>query len=66
MPFPKAGKKIGSLIDWGFAINATASVLGATIVIILASSIGYTLTILIGAMLYLIAFGLFSMKGLRE
>ena len=66
MPFPKAGKKIGSLIDWGFAINATASVLGATIVIILASSIGYTLTILIGAMLYLIAFGFFSMKGFRH
>ncbi len=64
MPFPKAGIKVGNLIDWGFAINATASVLGGTVVILLASSIGYTLTLLISGLIYFLAYMSFKSKGM--
>jgi predicted membrane-bound spermidine synthase len=64
MPFPKAGKKVGNLIDWGFAINATASVLGGTLVVLISSSYGYTFTLIISALLYLIAYRFFISKSM--
>jgi hypothetical protein len=49
MPFPKAGLRVGALVDWGFAVNGVASVLGATGVVLIAVTQGFT-TALLGAM----------------
>ncbi len=60
MPFPSAGKRIGPAIDWGFAVNGAASVLGSTLIILIAISFGFTVALLTGFFLYLIAYGLSS------
>ncbi|MFH1052546.1 MAG: hypothetical protein V1779_16630 [bacterium] len=62
MPFPKAGLKVGSLIDWGFAVNGAASVFGSTLIILFALSYGYTLSLIAGAICYLFAYLLISIK----
>ena len=49
MPFPKAGLKVGKLIDWGFAVNGMASIL-------IALSYGFNVALIIGASLYVCAF----------
>jgi hypothetical protein len=36
MPFPKAAGRVGELVDWGFAVNGAASVLGASGVLLVA------------------------------
>lgn len=63
MPFPKGSLKVGPLVDWGFAVNGAASVLGSTVIILVAISFGFTIALLIGAGLYLAAFGLISYKS---
>ena len=35
MPFPKGAQRVGELVDWGFAVNGTASVLGSVLVLML-------------------------------
>ena len=55
MPFVNGALKVGELIDWGFAVNGAASVLGATLAIVLAFNIGYTNTLLIAVALYVAA-----------
>ena len=56
MPFPKAGLKVGKLIDWGFAVNGMASVFGSTLIILIALSYGFNVALIIGASLYVCAF----------
>jgi len=63
MPFPIAGLKVGKLIDWGFAVNGAASVFGSTLIILIALSYGYNVSLLIGAFFYLISFVLIKMKN---
>jgi hypothetical protein len=63
MPFPKGGLKVGSLIDWGFAVNGAASVMGATLIMLVAFNFGYNISLLCGALFYLIAYGLISLKS---
>jgi hypothetical protein len=55
MPFVKGALKVGELVDWGFAVNGAASVLGATLAIVLAFNIGYASTLLIAAGFYIAA-----------
>jgi len=43
------------LVDWGFAINGAASVLGSTAIMLVAFSLGYNAALLIGALGYLLA-----------
>ncbi|ROL61921.1 hypothetical protein D9V86_03335 [Bacteroidetes/Chlorobi group bacterium ChocPot_Mid] len=62
MPFPKAGVKVGKLIDWGFAVNGAASVFGSVLIILVALSFGYKISLLIGAICYLTALLLIQMK----
>jgi len=62
MPFPKGALRVGDLVDWGFAVNGAASVLGATLVVLVAFSYGFTTALLAGAALYLAAFGLLSAR----
>ncbi len=62
MPFPKGALRVGELVDWGFAVNGAASVLGATMVVLVAFTYGFTVALLSGAALYLAAFGLLSVR----
>ena len=40
MPFPKGAVRVGELVDWGFAVNGAASVLGATGILLIAFTCG--------------------------
>jgi hypothetical protein len=61
-PFPKGTLRVGEFIDWGFAVNGAASVLGSVLIMLIAFNYGFSISLLIGAVLYLIAFGLISIK----
>jgi hypothetical protein len=63
MPFPKAGLRVKELIDWGFAVNGVASVLGATAAVALAFTLGLRNTLAIALLLYLAAFALLRTKA---
>jgi len=52
IPFPKGAIKVGPLVDWGFAVNGAASVLGSTLIILIAFSFGYSVALMFGAVLY--------------
>jgi len=56
MPFPKGAVKVGKLIDWCFAINGAASVLGSVLVLYAAFSFGFTITLLIASAIYALAY----------
>jgi spermidine synthase len=62
MPFPKGGLRVGALVDWGFAVNGAASVVGATLIILVAFTHGYGIALLLGALVYLVALALYSWK----
>ena len=62
MPFPKGALRVKWLIDWGFAVNGAASVVGSTIIILISVSCGFTVALLIGAGLYLAAYGLMAAR----
>lgn len=63
MPFPKASLRVGELVDWGLAVNGAASVLGSTLIILIVVSYGFGLALALGAVCYLCALGLISMKS---
>ena len=63
LPFPKAALRVGSLVDWGFAVNGTASVLGSTLIVLIAFSLGINFGLMVGLLLYLTAFLLISYKS---
>ena len=63
MPFPKGTLKVRDLIDWGFAVNGAASVLGSTLIVLAAFAYGFTAALLFGAFLYFLAFLLVSLKS---
>lgn len=62
MPFPKAASKISGLVDWSFAVNASASVIGSVVIIMIASLFGYSAALFTGFLIYLAAFTLYT-KG---
>jgi len=62
MPFPKGTLRVRELIDWGFAVNGAASVLGATMIMLVAFAWGLTAALMLGALLYLLAFILMSAR----
>ena len=62
MPFVKGTFWVEELIDWGFAVNGAASVLGATLAIVLAFNFGYAITLFVAVALYVIAGVLLSRK----
>jgi hypothetical protein len=63
MPFPKGTLRVGALIDWGFAVNGAASVLGSVVTLMIAMSCGFVAALAGAAIVYLLAFGLYSMKN---
>jgi len=56
MPFPKGSEKVGALIDWGFAVNGAASVLGSVVVVLVSFNLGFSYALLAGTFLYTVAF----------
>ncbi len=62
LPFPKAALRVGELVDWGFAVNGAASVLGSAGAILLAFAFGFKVTLLVGAALYVCAWVIYSNK----
>ncbi len=62
MPFPKAALRVGPLIDWGFAVNGAASVLGSVLVLFVSFSWGFSVALLLAAVVYLLAFMLLNSK----
>jgi hypothetical protein len=62
MPFPKAARRVGKLVDWGFAVNGIAGVVGATGILIVAFSFGFTTALLVSAGSYLLASLLFRLR----
>ncbi|MDH3197518.1 MAG: hypothetical protein OEO21_04685 [Candidatus Krumholzibacteria bacterium] len=63
MPFPKGALRVGERVDWAFAVNGAASVLGATAVLLVAITYGFSAALLIAAGVYLAAFALVSLRG---
>jgi hypothetical protein len=57
-PFPKGALRVGALVDWAFAVNGAASVLGATAILLVAFGAGFSAALSLAAVLYLVAFGL--------
>jgi hypothetical protein len=63
IPFPKAALRVGPLVDWGFAVNGTASVLGSTLIVLVAFTLGINFALIVGLLLYLSAYLLFTYKS---
>jgi len=63
MPFPRGALRVGRLVDWGFAVNGAASVLGGTGILLVAMALGYRSALLVAAGLYLLAYLLISREG---
>ncbi|RXQ94530.1 hypothetical protein EO244_09640 [Ancylomarina salipaludis] len=61
MPFVKGSAKTGELIDWGFAINGAASVIGSTLVLIPVFNYGFSSGLALAIFFYLIAYLLLRM-----
>jgi spermidine synthase len=55
MPFPKAVARVGELVDWGFAVNGAASVMGSVIVMMVAINFGFSWAIAVAACCYVVA-----------
>lgn len=64
MPFPKGALRVGELIDWGFAVNGAASVLGSVLVLMIAFAWGFSMALLFGAVMYALAFVLIKAESL--
>ncbi len=62
MPFPKAALRVGSLVDWGFAVNGAASVLGSVLVLFVSFAWGFSTALLLAAVIYLLAYTLVNCK----
>ena len=63
MPFPKGGRRVGELIDWGFAVNGTASVIGSTSIILVAFVAGFRVALMLGGLVYLMAWVLLNRRS---
>lgn len=56
MPFPKGVKRIGELVDWGFAVNGAASVLGSTLTLLMVINYGFSVGLIMTMVMYGSAF----------
>ncbi|WP_430815488.1 hypothetical protein [Carboxylicivirga sp. RSCT41] len=58
MPFVKGSARSGELVDWGFAINGAASVIGSTLVLLPVFLWGFNYGLLMAGLFYLLAWWL--------
>jgi hypothetical protein len=52
MPFPKGALRVGEAVDWGFAVNGVASVVGSVTALLVAFRFGMPAALLAAAGLY--------------
>lgn len=62
MPFPKAGMRVGPLVDWGLAVTGTASVVGSTLILMVAFSYGFAAALVVPGVLYVVALWLLRLE----
>jgi hypothetical protein len=63
MPFPKAAVRAGECVDWGFAVNGVASVLGSTAVLLVAMGAGFKVALAAAGAFYMLAMVLLALRG---
>jgi hypothetical protein len=63
VPFPKGALRVGELVDWGFAVNGVASVLGGTAIVLVAFTYGFNVALLVAAGVYAISGILLSLSA---
>jgi spermidine synthase len=63
MPFPKAGLRVGNWIDWGFAVNGAAAVVGSTLVTLVSIEAGFRFSLILALLIYLTAWILYHNSG---
>lgn len=63
MPFPKGTARVGELVDWGFAVNGAAGVIGSCTVLLLAFAWGFPAALALAALAYLAALALIRGEG---
>jgi len=56
MPFPKAASGYPALVEWAFAVNGSAAVIGSVAVVMIASSFGYMTALSAAGFLYCMAY----------
>lgn len=59
-PFPMAASRLPGLVDWAFAVNGSASVIGSVLAMLIAFSFGYSVALSAALGVYLLAFLLFT------
>lgn len=59
MPFPKATRRVGELVDWGFAVNGAASVMGSILILLAVFAWGFSTGLALAALVYMAAFLLY-------
>lgn len=55
MPFVKGAREVGELVDWGFAVNGVASVVGGTGVLFVSMAYGFRAALALAGLVYLVA-----------
>ncbi|MCX6153468.1 MAG: hypothetical protein NT007_04855 [Candidatus Kapabacteria bacterium] len=65
-PFPYAARKVGDLIDWGFAVNGAASVFGSVIIMLIAFAYGFSVCLAIAALIYTVSYFLLGTIKVRK
>ncbi len=60
MPFPTAVRRVGEFVDWGFAIGGAGSVVGSTLAVLIAFTMGFKVALLAGCVAYAAAAVLMS------
>ena len=63
VPFPSAARRVGDLVDWGFAVNGVGSVLGSALIVLVAVTQGFNAAFLLGAVVYGLAGLCYSARG---
>jgi hypothetical protein len=63
IPFPKGALRVGELVDWGFAVTGSASIVGGALAVLVAVNFGFTAALLSAAVLYLLAQGIASRES---
>jgi len=63
MPFPKAALRVREGVDWGFAVNGVAAVLGSSGILLVSMEFGFRAALATGAFWYLAALVLFTSRG---
>lgn len=61
-PFPKGALRVGERVDWGFAVNGVASVVGSAGVLLVAMTFGFRVALLASAGVYALAGGLLAWR----